>query len=60
VTVPGARPQTRPRHGWLEALLGAVRVEFRADPFVARRGDPVLFGNPCLVGDCPRSAEYAA
>jgi hypothetical protein len=49
VTVAVAHPLTEPRRGWLEALLGAVRVEFRADPLVARKGDPVLFGNPCLV-----------
>jgi site-specific recombinase XerD len=58
VTVAVARRTREGLPGWLETLLGAVRVEFRADPFVARQEDPVLFGHPCLVDDCPRSADY--
>jgi integrase len=45
------------RRSLLEALVGAIRPEFRADTLVFSATDPVFGGGPCRVEDCPRSAR---
>ena len=41
----------------LEALVGVVRPEFRADTLVFAANDPVFGGGECRVGGCSRSAR---
>ncbi|MDQ6782987.1 MAG: site-specific integrase [Actinomycetota bacterium] len=47
----------RRRAPLLEALVGAVRPEFRADTLVFAATDAVFGGGECRVGGCSRSAR---
>lgn len=38
--------------GWEALLRSVVRPEFQVDVYVAKAGDPVLFGPTCLVAGC--------
>ncbi len=40
-----------------ERLMGAVRLEFRADVLVFAATDPIFGGGACRVDGCPRSAR---
>jgi integrase len=51
--VPVAAAPAVGARSWAHVLLAAVRVEFRAEVYVARPGDPVLFGPACAVAGCP-------
>lgn len=42
---------------WLAALEAAVLPQFKVDVYLARAGDPVLFGVECLVPTCPSAAR---
>lgn len=53
--MPVLGPLSRP-HGLVEALVAAVRPEFRADELVFDPRDPVFGGKPCLVPGCERTA----